>query len=75
MNAWLRSWGLGFRFLDHWDLFWGRSDLCKRDRLYLNRWGTNTLTGRFAGTTQEDESTMQGDAGQQMKGLMRNARL
>ena len=36
MNAWLESWcrGQGFRFLDHWDLFWGRGDLFKKDRLH-----------------------------------------
>ena len=38
MNAWLESWcsGQGFRFVDHWDLFWGRADLFKRDGLHLN---------------------------------------
>ena len=50
MNAWLESWcrGQGFRFLDHWDLFWGRGDLFKRDGSHLNWRGTNILAGRFA---------------------------
>ena len=50
MNAWLRDWcrGQGFKFLDHWDLFWGRGDLFKKDRLHLNPRGTNILAGRFA---------------------------
>ncbi|XP_055522044.1 uncharacterized protein LOC129716197 isoform X1 [Leucoraja erinacea] len=31
LNVWLRIWctGQGFRFLDHWDLFWGKGDCTK----------------------------------------------
>ena len=55
MNTWLRNWcrGQGFRFLDHWDLFWGRWDLYKRDGLHLNYKGTNILAGRFASVIGE----------------------
>lgn len=38
----------------HWDLFWGRHDLCKRDRLHLNWRATTTLAGRFASATREE---------------------
>ena len=53
MNAWLRDWsrGQGFKFMDHWDLFWGRRDLFKKDGLHLNPRGTNILAGRFARAT------------------------
>ena len=55
INVWLRDWsrGQGFRFLDHWDLFWARYDLYKKDGLHLNPRGTNILAGRFARTTGE----------------------
>jgi len=54
-NTWLKSWCRreGFRYLDHWDLFWDRWDLYKRDRLHLNWRGTNILAGRFARITLE----------------------
>lgn len=54
LNVWLRSWcrKQGFRFLDHWDLFWDKGELYKRDRLHLNRRGTSILAGRFAIATQ-----------------------
>ena len=53
MNAWLRDWsrGQGFKFMDHWDLFWGRRDLFKKDGLHLNPRGTNILAGRFTRAT------------------------
>lgn len=49
MNAWLRGWcrRQGFRFLDHWELFWGRHDLYRKDGLHLNPKGANILAGRF----------------------------
>lgn len=49
MNVWLSNWcrGQGFKFLDHWDLFWGRYDLYKNDGLHLNSKGTNILAGLF----------------------------
>ena len=55
INAWLKDWcrGQGFKFLDHWDLFWGRCDLYKKDGLHLNPRGTNILAGRFAKATGE----------------------
>ncbi|XP_059821606.1 uncharacterized protein LOC132391883 [Hypanus sabinus] len=55
MNAWLRDWcrGQGFRFLDHWDLFWGKYDLLKKDGLHLNTKGTNILAGRFNRAVRE----------------------
>ncbi|XP_062896362.1 uncharacterized protein LOC134342314 [Mobula hypostoma] len=54
INAWLRDWsrGQGFKFLDHWDLFWRRCDLYKKDGLHLNPRGTNILAGRLAGATE-----------------------
>ena len=54
LNVWLRNWcrGQGFRFLDHWDLFWSKGELYKRDGLHLNRWGTSILAGRFATATR-----------------------
>ena len=50
MNVLLKSWCRreGFRFLDHWDHFWGRWDLYKRDSLNLNQKGINILVGCFA---------------------------
>ena len=50
LNVWLRSWckGQDFRFLDHWDLFWGRRDMYRLDGLHLNSRGSNILAGRFA---------------------------
>ena len=45
--------GQGFRFLDHWDLFWGSWDLYKRDGLHLNYKGTNILAEKFARTVGE----------------------
>lgn len=53
MNVGLRDWCRGqvFRFLVHWDLFWGAGDLYKRDVLNLNWRGTNILPGRFANAT------------------------
>jgi len=50
INTWLKSWCRreGFRFLDHWDYFWGRWDLYKRDGLHLNQRQTNILVGHFA---------------------------
>ncbi|XP_069750301.1 uncharacterized protein [Narcine bancroftii] len=50
MNVWLRGWckGQGFGFLDHWDLFWGRHDLYKKDGLHLNLKGVNILAARFS---------------------------
>ncbi|XP_055498906.1 uncharacterized protein LOC129701618 [Leucoraja erinacea] len=54
LNVWLRNWctGQGFRFLDHWDLFWGKGELYKRDGLHLKRCGTSILAGRFAAATR-----------------------
>lgn len=54
LNVWLRGWcrEQGFRFIDHWDLFWGRGDLYKRDGLHLNWRGTDILAGRFARATR-----------------------
>ena len=50
INTWLKRWcqGEGFRFLGHWDRFWGRWDLYKLDGLHLGRTGTDVLGGVFA---------------------------
>ncbi|XP_053160636.1 uncharacterized protein LOC128348917 [Hemicordylus capensis] len=44
-NAWMRRWCReeGFRFVRHWDTFWGKQVLYKRDRLHLNQDGTRLL--------------------------------
>jgi len=45
MDTWLKRWceGEGFRFLGHWDRFWGRWDLYKLDGLHLGGTGTDVL--------------------------------
>ncbi|XP_055498195.1 uncharacterized protein LOC129701166 [Leucoraja erinacea] len=55
INEWMKDWcsGYGFKFLDHWELFWGRCDLYRKDGLHLNSRGTNILAGRFAKATGE----------------------
>ncbi|XP_055508716.1 uncharacterized protein LOC129707614 [Leucoraja erinacea] len=55
INAWLKDWcrGQGFKFLDHWDFFWGRWDLYRKDGLHLNPRETNILAGKFAKATGE----------------------
>lgn len=56
MNTWLEKWckGEGFKFLGHWNQFWGRWDRYKQDGLHLGWTGTNVLGGVFATVVQED---------------------
>uniref|UniRef100_UPI00398EB7F6 uncharacterized protein n=1 Tax=Pristiophorus japonicus TaxID=55135 RepID=UPI00398EB7F6 len=56
MNTWLEQWCSreGFKFLGHWDRFWGRWDQYKPDGLHLGRTGTNVLGGVFASAVGED---------------------
>ena len=56
MNTWLEKWckGEGFKFLGHWNHFWGRWDQYKQDGLHLGWNGTNVLGGVFASAVGED---------------------
>ena len=55
MNTWLERWCKreGFKFLGHWNRFWGRWDLYKSDGLHLGGTGTNVLGGVFASAVGE----------------------
>jgi len=50
MNTWLKRWcqGESFRFLGHWDRFWGRWNLYKLDGT-----GTDIPGGLFARADRE----------------------
>lgn len=45
LNAWMRRWCKeeGFKFVRHWDSFWDKRELYKRDGLHLSREGTRLL--------------------------------
>lgn len=53
-NTWLRTWCRqeGYRFMGHWNSFWGRRDHFKFDGLHLNRRGTFALGQRMLRVAQ-----------------------
>lgn len=54
-NTWLQTFCRkeGHRFMGHWDYFWDRGDLYKRDGLHLNRRGTFALGQRMLRVAQD----------------------
>ena len=54
-NTWLRNFCRreGYRFMGHWDSFWDRGELFKRDGLHLNRRGTLVLGQRMLRVAQD----------------------
>ena len=42
-----------FRFLGHWDQFWGRWDQYKPNEFHMGRTGTDVLGGVLAGMVGE----------------------